>query len=70
MVQLIHDKIANLGLNSEWGFPLAYLAFVLGVLVVALIADFVTKRILLKAIRKIIRRSKTSWDNIALKKGI
>lgn len=70
MIQLIHDKIAQLGLNSHLAFPLAYAALVLGILFVAVVADWVTKRLILRAIGKIIRRTRSRWDNIAFKKGI
>lgn len=56
-----------------WHFPehlsllLAYGALILGAVVVAWVLDWVTKRILLRTLGQVIKKSKSKWDDVALK---
>ncbi|HSR52274.1 MAG TPA: mechanosensitive ion channel family protein [Acidobacteriota bacterium] len=57
------DWIANQGADEQTAYYLAVGAVVVGILVLAVIADRIAKRIILVAVHRLILRSKTDWDD-------
>ena len=69
-----HNHIQTLLLNS--GLTQSQSDFINGtvdiiaILLIAVVADWITKRIISQVIKKIVDRSKTDWDDIIYEKGV
>ena len=68
MYDFIHGWLVNQGVEATTAFVLErLLAFVL-VIVLSVIANVTVKRFIIKAITRLIARTKTKWDDILLKR--
>ncbi len=63
MLKYIETKLLALGLPAKLGHEISVLTVVVGILIVAIIADIVTNRIMVRSIRAVVRRTKTHWDD-------
>jgi len=57
------DYLVRLGVGETFAQPLGILTLVVAALLLAWIADFVTKRVLLSWVRRLAARTRTRWDN-------
>ena len=62
--------LQNLGLSSYWVESLSTLIMVVGLFIIAVAINFISKKIILAIIVKVIERSKTGWDDIMLKRKV
>jgi len=63
MVDWLQSWFVDQGLSVEWARYLRWVTLGLGVLLVALIADFIVKRIVATIVNAFIRKTKTNWDD-------
>ncbi len=64
ILKQIDELLVSWGMSAEWANILDhYVAFVL-VLIIAFAADLICRHFLLKAIAKLVRRTKATWDDI------
>lgn len=66
----IFDILIGWGLNNETSKVLTVIAILIAIAVVSVVADFVTKKIILVVISKVVKKTKSTWDDILLEKKI
>ena len=67
MIEVIEGWFAGLGL-SDTGISIASRASaVVGLLVLAYLANLITKRIILRVVRHLVKKTKTDWDDALVK---
>lgn len=62
--------LQNMSLSDYWVENLSTFIIVVALFLVAVLINYITKKIILAVIVKIIERSKTNWDNIMLKRKV
>ncbi len=68
MFELIHEWLNNHGVASEVSSWLGWIILAVGVVVVAMLAKFITRRIVLRFIAFFVRRTRTNWDDALLQR--
>ncbi len=68
LVNWIESELSAWNLPENWANGLATLIGALALIVVWVIAYLIAKRLILAAIRKLVTRSRTQWDDILLEK--
>lgn len=68
LVNWIESQLSDWNLPENWANGLATLIGALALIVVWVIAYLIAKRLILAAIRKLVTRSRTQWDDILLEK--
>lgn len=58
------------GFSADWAEFLTQLAGITALVLLAFVANFIAKRVILRAVRAIIARTPTDWDNIMNEAGV
>ncbi len=58
------------GISEYWAIILQSLIAIIIVLLIALIADFIAKKVIISIITKLVRKTKTHWDDILLERKV
>jgi len=66
----IEDWLLRLGLNVEWASGLKMLIVIAIIAGVCVLANFIAKEIILVVLKKIVKRTKNTWDDILLEKRV
>ncbi|MDA3910455.1 MAG: mechanosensitive ion channel [Bacteroidales bacterium] len=66
----IEKWLMDLGLGFQFAEILSVLVILIAIAVLGLLVDFLTKRILLALLTRLIRKTKTLWDDILLEKKV
>jgi len=66
LLKNISETISNWGFLAEYNNLIARLILVIGVIILAIIANFIAKRCILKLVKTLIEKSKSTLDNILL----
>ena len=66
----IQQSLINVGLNQSQVDFINGSIDLLAIIIMALIADWITKRIIIQIIKRIVERSKTDWDDIIFEQGV
>ncbi len=66
----IIDIFIRWGVNYNTSEVLAVILILIAIVAVSVLADFVTKKIILVVISKVVKKTKSSWDDILLEKKI
>ncbi|MFW6302519.1 MAG: mechanosensitive ion channel family protein [Bacteroidales bacterium] len=66
----IEKWLMDVGVSFEIAEALSVIVILLLIALVGFLSDFLTKRILLGALQKVIRKTKTLWDDILLEKKL
>lgn len=69
-IERIVTALRDLGLGPLWATPLAYTAGVLGIVVLAGIANWVARRVILRLVGHVVERSSARWDDVFLRAGV
>ncbi len=67
MIELISDTYQSWDLPGDWTLGLAFITLTLGIILLGIIVNFVVRRILVRLIHGIIKKSRFKWDDIAIK---
>ena len=74
---MIHNIISNiehwlsgLGLSHQWTYGLRMLIIIAIIAIVCIVANFITKELILVIVKKIVKHSKNTWDDILLEKKV
>ncbi len=70
LFELIRGWFESLGLEGLLLTSLSWIAVVVGVFLLAVIANLMTKRILLTSLKYVIKRTKTKWDDALLERNV
>ena len=68
-LESLNQMLQGQGIKVQIGSGLGILLLGIVVILVAIVADYITKKVLEKILKPIIRRTKVDWDNIALQQG-
>ena len=68
MNSYLNDTLITAGVNPHISIYLVNLILLTVVLLIAFLVDFISKNILLKFVEKVVRKTKTRWDDIFLEK--
>lgn len=58
------------GLSNDFSNFLSVMIILSGIIAVSIIADFITKKIILTIIKRVVKKTKNSWDDILLEKKV
>lgn len=64
------DFLLNAGLPEKTATFLEIITVIIGIALMAFLADLLTKRIIITSIKRIVKRTKVSWDDILIKKQV
>ncbi len=67
---IIEKWLMNLGLGFQLAESLSVFMILIAIVIVGWLVDYLTKNILLAVLTKLIRRTKTLWDDILLEKHV
>jgi miniconductance mechanosensitive channel len=70
MIERLEQLLSARGLSDTWADYLAPALLVVGVLLLAWVADVVTRRLLLRGVHRLVQRSEAQWDDILLEEGL
>ena len=70
LFELVKGWLESSGLEGSLLTSVSWIAVVLGVILLAVIANLITKRILLTSLNYIIKRTKTKWDDVLLERHV
>ena len=70
IVSQFQQWMESLGIGTEIAQVIKVIILVAAVLFLALLVDFITKRVLLVTIKKVIRKSKARWDDMLLRRRV
>jgi miniconductance mechanosensitive channel len=70
LIQKIEQLFQNIGLTENLTILLRTIIVATIIVVLALIADFLTRRILVQTIKRIVARTKVTWDDILIKRKV
>ena len=60
----VHDGLTTLGVNSVWADKLDNWVVLLCIVVLALLANVVCHRVILRAVAKLVKQTKATWDDV------
>jgi miniconductance mechanosensitive channel len=70
LVELIHDGLVAIGFSSHTATIIdQYVAF-LGILVIAYVADYVCRKVLLRIVDGLVKKTKAEWDDIVFDRKV
>ena len=70
MLELIAQGLSQLGLADSWADLAARGLFIVLILLLALLADFIARRYVLHALTRVIRHSRWRWDDALLSHNV
>ncbi|RKX27998.1 MAG: mechanosensitive ion channel family protein [Candidatus Zixiibacteriota bacterium] len=70
MVKNLADWLIDAGLSSNWAGYLSWLGTALGVIILAWVSNFIAKKIVLVAVSRFIRKTRTQWDDVLLERRV
>lgn len=70
MFEIIKSWLNDQGLTGGLNDAAAWTAVVLAVMIMAMILNFITKRVLVSILSLVIKRTKTNWDDALLERGV
>lgn len=69
-ITLYIDWLTNLGMSHELANFIRAVTIILLILIMSFIVDFISKKLIINFIARIVKRTKTEWDDIILKKKV
>ncbi len=70
MVESIQVWLESQGIAESAAYPLSWIAVIIGILILALLSNFIAKRILLAIVHVAIKRSRTNWDDVLAERKV
>ncbi len=70
MKDLLNEWLSGAGIGQPYSLYLTELVIALVVVVLAIVANHIAKKRLLKALGYIVRKSKTTWDDVLFERGV
>jgi len=70
MVEKITNIIIEWGVNQDVALVLGWIAVILSIFILSVIANYITKKILLTGVTRLIKRTKTNWDDALLENKV
>jgi len=70
LIKNLSDSLLSWGVAAEQAQTIKVLIILGGIILASLLADFITKRIIITFISQIVKKSKNQWDDIILEKKV
>ncbi|UCC79864.1 MAG: mechanosensitive ion channel family protein [Candidatus Zixiibacteriota bacterium] len=70
MIEVIISRLRELGLEIQYAEPLGWIAGIACIILLALLGNFIVKKILLRILHFVVRGSRSDWDDILLKRKV
>ena len=70
MVEKITNIIIKWGINESFALFLGWVAISVSILLLSIIANYIAKKILLMGVTRVIKRTKTNWDDALLENKV
>ena len=70
MAERFTNWLTDIGLAPQWAGYLTWLGMGLGIIVLAWVSNFITKKIVLVVVKRVIRKSRTKWDDVLLERNV
>lgn len=70
IVQFVNEGLQMMGFSESWASQLDQFIAFLGILLVAYIADFICRNILLRVVSKLVKQTKATWDDIVFDRKV
>lgn len=70
LIDLLEKWLKGIGLNTESIEVTKIIIIVIVVILLAYLADWITKRILVQSIKKLVRKSKSKWDDVLINRKV
>ncbi|MDA3865306.1 MAG: mechanosensitive ion channel [Salinivirgaceae bacterium] len=68
--RLFEEWLIGIGLNSSFADAAYIIANILGIAVISVFTDWFAKRIILQTIKKVVRNTKVTWDDIIVERKV
>jgi len=68
--KIIHDWLINIGLNESSALLLKGIIIVLALLVLSLLVFYISRKIIVKILHEIAKRTETTWDDIMVERRV
>ncbi|MDR0940551.1 MAG: mechanosensitive ion channel family protein [Mediterranea sp.] len=66
----IHDALLAMGMSAQWADIIDNFVILLIIVIVALLANLVCEKIILRGISKLVKRSRATWDDIVFNERV
>jgi miniconductance mechanosensitive channel len=66
----LESWLINLGMKENLSEIFSIIIILIGIVLISILANFVTKKIVLEIIRKIVKKTKSNWDDIILSRKV
>ncbi|MEA1980618.1 MAG: mechanosensitive ion channel, partial [candidate division Zixibacteria bacterium] len=70
MIQNINELLSSYGLSENLAQIISYLILITGIALIAVISNYIAKKILLAIVYTFIKKSKTDWDDVLVKRKV
>ncbi|MBN2520426.1 MAG: mechanosensitive ion channel, partial [Bacteroidales bacterium] len=70
LIVKLHEYLSLLGFNEDLLHIIEIILIIIGIVVLAWLADYIVKKILLNIIVRFIKRTKTEWDDLLIKRRV
>lgn len=70
MRELIENFLSNSGVSQNLNEPLTQLILALALIILVVLSNMIAKKVLLSAIHRFVRKSKTDWDDVLVEKKV
>ena len=70
MNDILYNFFTSLGLSEYYSLIAGKAVLLAVILLISFLADFIAKKILLSAVKKIVYKTKTKWDDTLLEQGL
>ncbi|RUT73080.1 mechanosensitive ion channel family protein [Ancylomarina longa] len=66
----LKEFLISYGLNNYWAVILQSIIAIIIVLIIAVLSDLISKKVIISIITKVVRKTKTHWDDILLERKV
>lgn len=70
MIEVIISRLRELGFSIQYAEPLGWIVGIACIILLALLANFIVKKILLRILQFVVKGSRGDWDDILLKRKV
>ncbi|MDC7227368.1 MAG: mechanosensitive ion channel [Spirochaetales bacterium] len=70
MDKFIIDFFTELGISESWAVFYAMIILIAGIILFSILVDIITRKILLSVVTRVIKKTRTKWDDALLKTGL
>ncbi|MBU8932814.1 MAG: mechanosensitive ion channel family protein [candidate division Zixibacteria bacterium] len=70
MKEQLANWLTDTGLTPQWAGYLSWVGVALGVIILAWVSNYIAKKIVLVAVGRVIRKTRTNWDDVLLERKV